>query len=621
MELLEKMSNNLKFLSVDMINKANSGHPGVAMGLSDILAVLSTKINLDSKNHINRDRLIFSGGHASSLIYSFLYLSGFGLSEDDIKNFRQLGSLTAGHPEIKTNGVEIDTGPLGQGVANAVGFAMAAKFASSKLNNSLDHKVYCICGDGDLQEGISYEACSLANVHNLDNLILIYDSNEISIEGNVKNAFADDIQLRFLSLGFNVLVVDGHDFDEISNALDLARNAIRPSIIIANTKIAKGALELEGSEKSHGSPLGAELALKAKKALKWNEAEFYVDEDAKKGFMQMCERSAKYFEKWNEACHFNAEQKDFLAHLQGKKDLYVDFSNIDLSKNYSTRDSNHVCLNTIAEQIPTFLGGSADLAPSNKTNLKAFKDIRDGGKNIAFGIREHAMGAICNAFARYGLHPFCATFLVFSDYLKPAIRLAALMNLKEFFIFTHDSIGVGEDGPTHQPIEQISTLRNIPNLYTFRPADMAENIACWQMALRLNNPSAFALSRSALPSLNDKIPDISNGAYFIKHEENPDITLISSGSEVSLALEVANILSQNDKKVSVISMPCFELFDANFDKNLLKGKVIGIEAARSYELYKYCDEVIMMNTFGASGKEKDVFKHFGFEASKIASKI
>lgn len=620
-QLLRKMSNNLKFLSVDMVNAANSGHPGVAMGLSDVLAVLSTELNLDTSNHINRDRLIFSGGHASSLIYSFLHLCGFNLSLDDLKQFRRLGSLTAGHPEIKTHGVEIDTGPLGQGVANAVGFAMAAKYASKKLNNAIDHKVFCICGDGDLQEGISYEACSLANVHNLDNLILIYDSNDISIEGNIKNAFDDDMQLRFLSLGFNVLVIDGHDFVEIKNAIQSAKNALRPSIIIARTKIAKGALELEGSEKSHGAPLGAELALRAKKEAEWNEGEFYVDSDAKKGFSLMCEKSSKNFKDWDEEHKFNDEQKEFLAYLKGEKELNVDFSSLDLSKKYATRESNYECLNVIAKQIPTFLGGSADLAPSNKTTLNGFSDIRDGGKNIAFGIREHAMGAITNAFAKYGLHPFCATFLVFSDYLKPAIRLSALMSLKEFFIFTHDSIGVGEDGPTHQPIEHISTLRNIPNLNTFRPADMAENIACWQVALKTNKPSAFALSRSGLPSLNTIVPDISKGAYFVKLEANPEYTLIASGSEVSLALEVAKKLGEKGKKVSVLSMPCFELFDELFDKSELKGKVIGIEAARSYELYKYCDDVIMMNTFGASGAAKDVFEYFGFTADKIISKL
>lgn len=610
--MLQNMSNNLRFLSVDMINAANSGHPGVAMGLSDVLAVLSTKLNLNTKNHINRDRLVFSGGHASSLIYSFLHLSGFDLSLDELKNFRQLGSLAAGHPEIKTHGVEIDTGPLGQGVANAVGFAMAAKFASARLNNSLNHKVYCICGDGDLEEGISYEACSLANVHNLDNLVLIYDSNEISIEGDVKNAFRDDIVARFNSVGFDVLTINGHDFDEISQALEKTKNAKKPSIIIAKTKIGKGACELEGSEKTHGSPLGKDLALKAKKAASWSEEEFYIDEVAKNGFKEMIKRSDEYFANWDKANKFSEEQLEFMAFLEGKKELNVDFSKLDLSKNYATRDSNHACLNEIARAIPTFLGGSADLAPSNKTYLNDFKDLKDGGKNIAFGIREHAMGAIVNAMARYGLHPFCATFLVFSDYLKPSIRLAALMNLKAFFVFSHDSIGVGEDGPTHQPIEQISTLRNIPNLYTFRPADMAENIACWQIALKLNNPSAFALSRSALPSLNTSIPDISKGAYFVKYNDFADTTIIASGSEVALALEVAK-----DKNINVLSMPCFELFDKEFDKSLLKGKVIGIEAARSYELYKYCDELIIMDSFGASGKEKDVFKHFGFSADKI----
>lgn len=618
LKMLAKQANTLRVLSADMVQKANSGHPGAPLGLADILAVLSLHLQHNPKNPswLNRDRLVFSGGHASALLYSFLHLSGYDLSLDDLKNFRQLGSKTPGHPEIQTKGVEIATGPLGQGVANAVGFAMAAKKAAQMLGSELiNHKVYCLCGDGDLQEGISYEACSLAGVHKLNNLIIIYDSNHISIEGDTALAFDENVRERFSAQGFEVFETNGHDYEAINSTLEKAKNSAKPALIIAHTIIAKGALELEGSHHSHGAPLGEELIKKMKANLGFNpNLSFEISEDVKLRFEAAVELGDLAQAKWN-AILENSGKKELLNEL-----LHPNFSKIEYpnfaGKDIATRDSNGEILNAIAKSIAGFLGGSADLAPSNKTELKGMGDFV-AGKNIHFGIREHAMAAINNAFARYGLFlPFSATFFIFSEYLKPAARIAALMKIKHFFIFTHDSIGVGEDGPTHQPIEQLSTFRAMPNFLTFRPADGTENAAAWKIALENNLPCAFVLSRQKLKALPQGVfGEVKNGAYLLKESANAEFTLLASGSEVSLCLESAARLEAQGKKVSVISMPCYELFekqDEAYKKRLLQGKVIGVEAASANELYKFCDEVFGIHSFGESGKDKAVFEHFGF---------
>ena len=618
LKMLAKQANTLRVLSADMVQKANSGHPGAPLGLADILAVLSLHLQHNPKNPswLNRDRLVFSGGHASALLYSFLHLSGYDLSLDDLKNFRQLGSKTPGHPEIQTKGVEIATGPLGQGVANAVGFAMAAKKAAQMLGSELiNHKVYCLCGDGDLQEGISYEACSLAGVHKLNNLIIIYDSNHISIEGDTALAFDENVRERFSAQGFEVFETNGHDYEAINSTLEKAKNSAKPALIIAHTIIAKGALELEGSHHSHGAPLGEELIKKMKANLGFNpNLSFEISEDVKLRFEAAVELGDLAQAKWN-AILENSGKKELLNEL-----LHPNFSKIEYpnfaGKDIATRDSNGEIINAIAKSIAGFLGGSADLAPSNKTELKGMGDFV-AGKNIHFGIREHAMAAINNAFARYGLFlPFSATFFIFSEYLKPAARIAALMKIKHFFIFTHDSIGVGEDGPTHQPIEQLSTFRAMPNFLTFRPADGVENAKTWQIALENNLPCAFVLSRQKLKALPQGVfGEVKNGAYLLKESANAEWTLLASGSEVSLCLESAARLEAQGKKVSVISMPCYELFekqDEAYKKRLLQGKVIGVEAASANELYKFCDEVFGIHSFGESGKDKAVFEHFGF---------
>lgn len=622
-KVLTQMANTLRFLSADMVQKANSGHPGAALGLADILAVLSLHLRHNPKNPhwLNRDRLIFSGGHASALLYSFLHLSGYDLSMEDLKNFRQLHSKTPGHPEISTSGVEIATGPLGQGVANAVGFAMAVKKAANLLGDELiNHKVYCLCGDGDLQEGISYEACSLAGLHKLDKLIIIYDSNNISIEGDTALSFNENVALRFEAQGFEVFEINGHDYKDIDEALKKAKNSQKPSLIIAHTTIAKGALELEGSHHSHGAPLGEELIKKAKEKLGFNpNLSFQISEEVKFCFENALELGDLEEAKWKKALE-NSGKKALLDEL-----LKPDFSKINYpnfkDKDLATRDSNGEILNAIAKSVLGFLGGSADLAPSNKTELKGMGDFVEG-KNIHFGIREHAMAAINNAFARYGLFlPYSATFFIFSEYLKPAARIAALMKIKHFFIFTHDSIGVGEDGPTHQPVEQLSTFRAMPNFLTFRPADGVENVKAWQFALQCEFPCAFVLSRQKLKALPQSVfGDVKNGAYLLKEALNAEFTLLASGSEVNLCLETALKLEEKGKKVSVVSMPCFELFEKqekSYQERLLKGKVIGIEAANSNELYKFCDELFSLQSFGESGKDKAVFEYFGFVAEKF----
>ncbi|EGK8006913.1 transketolase [Campylobacter lari] len=627
--MLQKQASTIRFLCADMIQKAKSGHPGAPMGLADIMSVLSTHLvhNPKDPTWLNRDRLVFSGGHASALLYSFLHLSGYDVSLDDLKNFRQLHSKTPGHPEIFTPGVEIATGPLGQGIANAVGFAMAAKKASLLLGEDIiNHKVYCLCGDGDLQEGISYEACSLAGLHKLDNLIIIYDSNNISIEGDVAIAFNENVKERFRAQNFEVLEIDGHDFEQIDLALKTAKESKKPCLIIAHTTIAKGALELEGSHHSHGAPLGEELIKKAKEVLGFDpQKTFEIPEEVKIRFSAVIELGDLAQAKWNQKVqNLNAEKKALLKEL-----LEPDFSKIQFpdfkGQDLATRDSNGVILNAIAKALPGFLGGSADLGPSNKTELKDMGDFPNG-KNIHYGIREHAMAAISNAFARYGLFlPYCATFFIFSEYLKPAARIAALMKAKHFFIFTHDSIGVGEDGPTHQPIEQLSTFRAMPNSLTFRVADGVENVKAWQIALKTNMPSVFVLSRQKLSALSEPVfGDVENGAYLLEENVNAQFTLLASGSEVSLCLKVAKVLKEKGVITNVVSMPCYELFIAqekSYKERILQGKVIGVEAANSNELYRICDELYGIESFGESGKDKDVFEHFGFSEEKLSSYV
>ena len=632
----QKMADSIRFLAADMVQSANSGHPGAPMGLADIAVVLSEHLNHNPKNPnwLNRDRLVFSGGHATGLIYSLYYLWGYGLEIDDLKNFRQLDSKTPGHPEYgHTEGIEITTGPLGQGVANAVGFSMASKFVGAQVNSEtaklIDHNVYCLCGDGDLEEGISYEACSIAGHNKLDNLILIYDSNRITIEGSTDLSISENIRMRFESQGWDVLECDGHNFDEIDASLTTAKSNTKPTIIIANTTIAKGASKLEGSHHSHGAPLGDEVIAQAKADAGFDpEKTFHVDEDVMVRFRCAIEEGDLLEREWihSQKTLPLMEQNEALAALENP-----DFSRIDypvFEKAEATRGTNGKIMNAIARGIPSFLGGSADLSPSNKTNLIDM-GVYPKGRNIYFGIREHAMSSIVNAMALYGpLLPFSATFFVFSDYLKPAARIAALTGIQQFFIWTHDSIGVGEDGPTHQPIEHLSQFRALPNFYVWRPADGAENVEAWKTALEMSkSPSAFVCSRQNLAVLPKSVlGEASKGGYLLASDEDAVMTIMASGSEVELALKVKETLNGMSVPVNVVSVPCYDLFieqDATYISSIIKEgtKTVAIEAARGLEWYKLADTVIAMNSFGASAPASQLFEKFGFSVDSILQKI
>ncbi len=632
----QKMADTIRFLAADMVQQANSGHPGAPMGLADIAVVLSEHLVHNPKNPqwLNRDRLVFSGGHGTGLIYSLYHLWGYGLEIDDLKNFRQLDSKTPGHPEYgHTAGVEITTGPLGQGVANAVGFAMAAKYVGHKVNSEtaamIDHKVYCLCGDGDLEEGISYEACSVAGHLGLDNLILIYDSNRITIEGSTELSISEDIRGRFEAQQWAVLEIDGHNFDEIDGALHQAKLMSRPVLIIANTVIAKGGDKLEGSHHSHGAPLGHDVIKAAKIAAGFDpEKTFHVDADVLERFRCAIEKGDLAEREWNHRLKELplVEQNEAYEQL-----IRPDFSRIQwpvFEKADATRNTNGVILNAIAKAIPGFLGGSADLGPSNKTELANMGDFPKG-KNIHFGIREHAMASITNAMALYGpLIPFSATFFVFSDYLKPSARIAALSGIQHFFVWTHDSIGVGEDGPTHQPIEHLSQFRALPNFYVYRPADGNENVKSWQKALSMKtSPSAFVCSRQNLPLLPAAVKgDVENGGYLLVERENATVTLMASGSEVGLALETAKLLETQGTIANVVSVPCFDLLieqNREYIDSILKPgtKKVAIEAARGLEWYRFADDVVGMESFGASAPADKLFERFGFSAQSIASRI
>ncbi|MEA2019462.1 MAG: transketolase [Campylobacterota bacterium] len=639
-QLLQKQADTIRFLAADMVQAANSGHPGAPMGMADLATVLSKHLKLDPKNQswLNRDRLVFSGGHASSMVYSLLHLWGYDVTIDDMKQFRQTGSRTPGHPEYKhTDGVEITTGPLGQGVANAVGFSMASQYAKHCLNSEtaeiIDHHVYCFCGDGDLQEGISYEACATAGHQKLSNLTIIYDSNDITIEGDISIAWSEDVAKRFEAINFDVITIDGHDFDAIDKALTSSRNSDNPTLIIAKTAIGKGSATMEGSHKTHGAPLGDE-ELKASKTKAGFDASksFVVDTDVKAAF-DKTESGALLSKAWDKLVKKDlplSEQNETLNALLNpdySKVVYPDFSE---TSEIATRDSNHKILNAIAKTIPSFIGGSADLAPSNKTELTGLGDFPKG-RNIHFGIKEHSMAAITNAMNIYGLFKvFNATFFIFSDYLKPAARVAALSNIPTHFVWTHDSIGVGEDGATHQPIEQLAQFRAMPNFYTFRPADATENVKCWQKALTMSAPTAFVCSRQKLKTLKPtrEIGDVENGGYLLASREDADVTLMASGSEVMLCLQTACMLeSEFDIICNIVSVPCFDLLCEQSEDYIDEiidpdGKfVIAVEAGTAQEYYRFADLVIGMECFGESGPAGELFDKFGFTIDKLKVKI
>ena len=638
-QLLQKQADTIRFLAADMVQSANSGHPGAPMGMADIATVLSKHLNLDPQNQswLNRDRLVFSGGHASSMVYSLLHLWGFDVTIEDLKNFRQTGSRTPGHPEYKhTDGVEITTGPLGQGVANAVGFAMASSYAAHCLNSDaakiIDHHVYCLCGDGDLQEGISYEACATAGHQQTSNLTIIYDSNDITIEGDISIAWSEDVTKRFEAINFDVVTIDGHDFDAIDEALTNSRNSDKPTLIIAKTAIGKGAATMEGSHHTHGAPLGADelAASKTKAGFDANES-FEVSNDVKIAF-DKTESGALLSKAWDKLVKKDlplSEQNESLNALLNPDYSKVEFPDFSDTKEIATRDSNHKILNAIAKAVPSFIGGSADLAPSNKTELTGLGDFPKG-RNIHFGIKEHSMAAITNAMNIYGLFKvFNATFFIFSDYLKPAARVAALSNIPTHFIWTHDSIGVGEDGATHQPVEQLSQFRALPNFYTFRPADATENVECWKKALTMEAPTAFVCSRQKLKTLKPEVEygEVANGGYLLTKRDDATVTLMTSGSEVMLCLQTACMLESDfGIKANIVSVPCFDLLceqDKEYIDKIIDSNttVVAVETATAMEYYKFADYVIGMDSFGQSGPAGELFDKFGFTIDKLKAKI
>ncbi|KYJ86855.1 transketolase [Sulfurovum riftiae] len=636
-QMRKKMANTIRFLAADMVQKANSGHPGAPMGLADIAVVLSEHLSHNPKNPkwLNRDRLVFSGGHATGLIYSLLHLWGYDVSLDDLKNFRQLDSRTPGHPEYgHTAGIEITTGPLGQGIANAVGFAMAEAYTAKQVNSEtcelIDHKVYCLCGDGDLQEGISYEACALAGHLGLKDLVLIYDSNEITIEGDTSIAWSEDVAKRFEAQNWNVMKINGHCYDDIDKALTEVRSATRPTIIIANTIIGKGAGELEGTHHTHGAPLGEEIIAESKAKEGFDpEQTFQIPEDVLLRFRCAVEEGELAEKEWihrqKEAPLI--EQNEALERLLNPDIASIEYPDFSNDAEVATRDSNGKILNAIAKALPSFLGGSADLAPSNKTELKDMGDFPKG-KNMHFGIREHSMAAITNAIALYGTTmPFNATFFVFSDYMKPSVRIAALTSIQNFFVWTHDSIGVGEDGPTHEPIEHISQFRALPNFYLWRPADATENVEAWKTALTMKAPHGFVLSRQKLKTLKPKrdFGEPSKGAYIVKKREGATMTLMASGSELMPCLQAACHLDALGVKANVVSVPCLDLFneqDKVYRETVVDPSttVLAVEAATAAEYYRYADDVLGMESFGASAPAGQLFEKFGFTVQNITKR-
>ncbi|NRZ26891.1 transketolase [Clostridium beijerinckii] len=652
---LDKLSiNAIRVLSADAIEKSKSGHPGLPLGSATMAYTLWTKMNHNGKNPEwdNRDRFVLSAGHGSMLEYSLLHLFGYGLTVEDIKNFRQFGSLTPGHPEFgHTKGVEITTGPLGQGICNAVGFAIAEAHLAEKFNKPdysvVDHYTYAIVGDGCLMEGISGEASSLAGTLGLGKLVVLYDSNNISIEGNTDIAFREDVAKRYEAYGWQVLnVADGNDIDTIEKAIEAAKaETTKPSIIIVKNQIGFGCPAKQGKASAHGEPLGADNVIAMKENLGWKtEPAFYVPDEVYTNMNEHIAKGEKTEEAWNELFKSYAKAYPELAAeytkwMSGELDKEALLNNEELwrfDKEMATRESSGIMINRLAKLIPNFIGGSADLAPSNKTHMNDRGDFSAedrSGSNLHFGVREHAMAAIANGmYAHGGLKVFCATFFVFSDYMKGAMRLSALMNLPVAYVLTHDSIGVGEDGPTHEPIEQLAALRSMPNMTVFRPADSKETAAAWYYAVTNGTtPTSLVLTRQKLP-LYDGCPKRAlKGGYILKDskKETPDVLLMASGSEVELIYKAAAELETKGIDARVISMPSFELFDAQdeaYKESVMPNKVrarVAVEALTSFGWHKYVGldgDVISLDTFGASGKAEILFEKFGFTVENVVEK-
>lgn len=629
-EMLQKMANSIRFLSIDAVQRANSGHPGMPMGMADVATVLFAEfLRFDAltPKWPNRDRFVLSAGHGSMLLYSLLYLSGYeDISIEDIKKFRQIGSKTAGHPEYgELAGIETTTGPLGQGLANAVGMALAAKMAGEEFTN----KTYCIAGDGCLMEGISQEAISFAGHLGLDNLVVLWDDNSISIDGDISLTSSEDMRKRFEACGWEVLACDGHDFDSIRGSLKAAQNSDKPVMIACKTVIGFGSPNKAGSEKVHGAPLGDAEIAEVRQKLNWEHAAFEIPEDI---LAQWREVGQKYHEEagsWQGKTDDFGDFADKMA--QFKREIFA------AKPSQATRKSSLAALEFLTRELSCLVGGSADLTGSVLTRASEMKSVAPGdftGSYIHYGIREHAMAAMMNGMALFGgFVPYGGTFLVFSDYLKPAIRLSALMKQQVLYVFTHDSIGLGEDGPTHQPIEHLAMLRAIPGLRVFRPADAFEVVCCYEEALKYKDgPSALVLTRQNVEFLpGDYHEGCAKGAYVVGEAvKNPDVVIIATGSEVGVALAAQKRLKERDLAARVVTMPCVELFeeqDQAYKDEILGGDGVlrvSVEAALSqgWERYIGRDGIFIgMDSFGASGKAEDLFEHFGITADNVVAKI
>lgn len=655
---IDRAVNTIRMLSADAVEKAQSGHPGLPMGFADMAFILwmqFLRFNPEDPRWPNRDRFILSAGHGSMLLYSLLHLFGYNLSLDEIKQFRQLGSRTPGHPEYgHTPGVEATTGPLGQGFANGVGMALAEKILAERFNKDgsvvIDHTIYAVVSDGDLMEGITSEASSLAGHLGLSNIIYIYDCNQISIEGRTSITFTEDVAKRFEAYHWRVFTIDGYNHDEIVKALDDARNEKeRPSLIIAKTHIGKGSPNKQDSASAHGEPLGARELELTKEALGWPESPaFYIPDEVKQLCQSRVTELKEEYKSWQDLFRKHIKDDANLSCLWNiyfkkeiPKDLEPELLNTIQKDSLATRSASGDMIQVIAEQIPSFMSGSADLTPSTKTNIKSSPSIDKNtfaGRNIHFGVREHAMGGILNGLALYGgIIPCGSTFLMFSDYLRPTIRLAAMSKLQVIYVFTHDSIFLGEDGPTHQPIEHLPSLRSIPNLLVIRPSDATETAYAWIAALNhKDGPTALILTRQNIPVISRSVYPSQNqlkqGAYILKDSEGgaPDIILLATGSEVHIALETALHLEEKGIKVRLISMPSFELFRQNSDeyKNSVIPptckKRVAIEAAAKSDWYEFVglDGIIIgLDRYGASAPAKVLAEHYGFTAKNILQEI
>ena len=644
---LNQLANAVRFLSIDAVQKANSGHPGMPMGMADVATVLfkyHLKFNPLNPSWANRDRFILSAGHGSMLLYSLLYLTGYkNFSINDLKNFRQLNSICAGHPEYKKNtGIETTTGPLGQGLGNSVGLAIGEEIFRKKFGSKfINHKTYVIASDGDLMEGISHEAMSLAGHLKLKNLIVFFDNNKISIDGATSLSVSDNYKKRFEAYGWSFLEVNGHNHIQISSAIKKASKSNKPTIISCKTIIGFGSPNKSGKASSHGSPLGDDEIALVRKKLKWNASPFEIPKDILVEWRNIGKKGTNLENNWNKLLSKNLKVKNNLEAMLSNKNLNNLDKLISAEKNKyfnekpakATRECSSMTIESITPSLSELVGGSADLSGSNNTKTKNSKVIsaKDfNGNYIHYGIREHGMAAAMNGLALYGgIIPYGGTFLIFSDYCKPSIRLSALMGLKVIYIFSHDSIGLGEDGPTHQPIEQLAGLRAIPNLNVFRPADINETLECWQIALKSKKtPSAIVLSRQKLPYVNPSFTKENKcelGAYVVNAtSQNNKITLVASGSEVEIALEAQKKLKESNIDSKVVSMPCQELFDQqnNQFKNEIIQKdipVITIEAGSVMGWEKYSKNNMGINSFGESGPYKEVYEHFDLTSDKIVA--